>query len=256
MDIWVNDFREIQNNENSVAYSWNKSLNYLHFPQNSPWRKFGELFIQQQPDLNFSSNAYHNHIHSAEVIFSSAILIKEEFKESEYTHYAPYLLFAMMCHDINHNGSHNQFPYELENLAIQSVKKALNQEIFINYWNHYLQNEFGSFTRFQKRIERIILGTDFKFGIEKNIVSYQKNIKNNPFVRLNTLANEADILVSIIHSFGQEKGSLLSIEQNNPQVATKEGQLFFLKHLARYVSNASKSLQINNYILKQIEALS
>lgn len=275
------EFKEIQEHETPVLFSWNKALNYLNFPIDSPWRKFGEMFIVSQPDLNYSPNAYHNQIHSAEAIFSAAILIKEEFEQQEQILYAPYLLFGMMCHDISHNGSHNTFPYELENLAVNAMKKQLNTKDIQSYWNTYLQSDFGSLHRFQRRIKRLILGTDFKIGIEKNIQAYEKyintngkdnynkinkdnnnymqdnqhRIKNNPFISINTLANEADIFVSIMNDFGKEKGLLLSVEQNQPQIATKEGQLFFLEHLARYVSYSSKKLGIPDYINKQIKMI-
>lgn len=263
------EFKEIQEHETPVLFSWNKALNYLNFPIDTPWRKLGEMFIVSQPDLNYSPNAYHNQTHSAEAIFSAAILIKEEFEQPEQILYAPYILFGMMCHDISHNGSHNTFPYELEILAVKAMKKQLNTQDMQSYWNNYLQSDFGSLNRFKRRIQRLILGTDFKIGIEKNLQSYEKNInvknnyvnerhhriKNNPFTSINTLANEADIFVSIMNEFGKEKGVLLSIEQNQPQIATKEGQLFFLEHLARYVSKSSKKLGVQEHINNQIEMI-
>lgn len=255
MDNLFQEYKDIQNHKTPVIFSWNKALNYLHFPLSSAWREFGEMFIASQPDLTYSPNAYHNQIHAAEAIFSAAILIKEEFNSEECLHYAPYLLFGMMCHDIAHNGSHNIVDYELENMAVKSMKKSLKTLDFQSYWSDNFQEEFGSLSRFQKRIQRLILGTEFNVGIKKNVKTYTHNIENSPFVRINTLANEADIFVSIMNHFSKEKGLLLSIEQKAPTIATKEGQLFFLEHLAYYVSNASQKLGIHNYLSQQIESI-
>lgn len=255
MDKYLLEFKEIQTHENPVLFSWNKSLDYLNFCQSSPWRNFAKFFITSIKDLQSSPNAYHNQVHSAEAIFSSAILIKEELNKEQVIHYAPYLLFAMMCHDIEHNGGHNTTPYELEKLAIKTVKKQFESLFIKNYWNKYFYQKYGSLLHFQRKIERIILGTDFKIGVEKNVIAYKKNYSNNIFVRLNTLANEADIFVSIMDELGNEKGLLLAQEQKQPQLATQQGRIFFLEHLAHYVSIASKKLGVQDYLNSQIHKL-
>lgn len=255
MDNFLFAFQEIQSNENPVQFSWNKSLDYLGFNQSSPWRNFANFFIKSIEDLQFSPNDYHNQIHSAEAIFSSAILIKEELTKEEIFYFAPYLLFAMMCHDIEHNGSHNRKPYELEKLAIETVKKQFKSLFVQVYWENHFYNDYGSLLFFQRKVERIILGTDFKTGFQKNIKAYQKNYSNSVFVRLNTLANEADIFVSIMEELGHEKGLLLAKEQQQPYLASHEGRLFFLENLAKYTSIASKKLGIQDYLNIQIQKL-
>lgn len=255
MDKFLLEFKEIQQHENPVFFSWNKALDYLNFSQSNPWRKFALFFINSLKDLQSSPNAYHNQIHSAEAIFSSALLIKEELSEAEVLHYAPYLLFAMMCHDIEHTGGHNQTPYELEKLAVNSVKQQLKSIFVQTYWEDNFLQQYGSLLHFQRKIERIILGTDFKFGVQKNIKAYQNNSSNNIFIRLNTLANEADIFVSIMDELGNEKGLLLAQEQKQPQLATQQGRLFFLENLVHYVSIASQKLAIQDYLKNQIHYL-
>lgn len=255
MDQFLKEFSEIQQHENPVLFSWHKSLDYLDFSQSSQWREFAQFFISSLKDLQFSPNAYHNQVHSAEAIFSAAILLKEEFEPNEIPIYAPYLLFAMMCHDIQHNGGHNTTPYELEKMAVNAMKKVLNQDCVKLYWqNHFMQN-FGKICHFQRKVERIILGTEFNVGVGKNVVAYLANKNNNHFVKLNMLANEADIFVSIMNNIGQEKGQLLSVEQNQPQLASSQSRLYFLENLAHYVSKASQKLAIEQYLNHQINEL-
>lgn len=252
MNKFAQDFQLIQLHTNPVIFAYNKAFDYLGFSSTSAWRDFGKFFTESIKDLQYSPNAYHNQIHSAEAIFSSAILLKEEFNNKELQQYAPYLVFAMMLHDIEHNGGHNHFPYELEKLAVNTMKKVLNTPEVKNYYNSYLSSEFGSLLRFQRRIERIVLGTEFKVGVAKNVQAYQHNTNNNPFVKLNTLANEADIFISVRHDLGIEKGELLAVEQNEPNLATQQGRLYFLEHLVHYVSNASKKLGMQSYLEQQI----
>lgn len=252
MEKYLADFKEIGLNNHPVIFAYNKAFDYLGFSKDNVWREFGKFFTDRIKDLQTSPNAYHNQIHSAEAIFSSAILLKEEFNEQQLQQYAPYLVFAMMLHDIEHNGGNNIKPYELEKLAVNSMKKVLNSNEVKNYYNTHLAQNFGNLLRFERRIERIILGTEFKVGVAKNVKAYQNNLDNNPFVKLNTLANEADIFVSIRHDLGIEKGELLALEQNQPNLASNQGRLFFLEHLVHYVSNASKKLGIEQYLQEQI----
>ncbi len=97
------------------------------------------------------------------------------------------------------------------------------------------------------------MGTEFKIGVQANLKAYEHNDKNNPFVRLNTLANEADIFVSVLQLYGSEKGFLLAEEQNMPSLATEQGRMFFLENLAKYTSEASKKLGIQEHITEQVK---
>lgn len=249
----LSEFQKIQSHKTPVLYAWNHALDYLKFPKHSAWREFGEKFAKSHPDLTYSPNAYHNQIHSAEAIFSAAIFAKEEFNSKELDKYAPYLLFGMMCHDIEHNGGHNKQPYELEKLAVQSMKEHLNQKEMKTFWENNLQEDYGKLSHFQRRIARLILGTEFKVGVQANLKAYESNDKDNPFVRLNTLANEADIFVSVLQLYGSEKGFLLAEEQNMPSLATEQGRMFFLENLAKYTSDASKKLGIQEHISEQVK---
>lgn len=252
MNKFLTDFQAISSSNNPVILAYNKAFDYLGFSQTNSWRKFGKFFTDSIPDLQYSQNAYHNQIHSAEAVFASAILLKEEFNEKELSHYAPYLVFAMMLHDIEHNGGHNTKPYELEKLAVNTMKKVLHSENVKTYYNTYLKAEFGSLLRFERRIARIILGTEFKVGVAKNIKAYMNNDNNNNFTKLNMLANEADIFLSVRADFGIDKGQLLAIEQNQPNIATEQGRLFFLEHLVNYVSDASQKLGMQTYLKQEI----
>lgn len=217
-------------------------------------RLWGEIFASSHLDLIHSSNSYHNHIHSAEAIFSAAIFLETEFNQEMVTKYAPYLLFAMMCHDIEHNGSYNKKPYELEILAVKAMKRISNSKEMVYHWNKEIKLEYGNIERFQRIVSRIILGTEFTIGLRKNIKSYLKNNKN-PFVRLNLLANESDIFIAVLEKYGFDKGLILAEEQKKPELSTIEGRLYFLEHLAKYNSEASEKLGIKKHIYEQIKIL-
>lgn len=124
----LSEFQKIQSHKTPVAYAWNHALDYLKFPKHSAWREFGEMFAQSHPDLTYSPNAYHNQIHSAEAIFSAAIFVKEDLNSKELDKYAPYLLFGMMCHDIEHNGGHNKQPYELEKISCSIYERTFKSK--------------------------------------------------------------------------------------------------------------------------------
>lgn len=133
------------------------------------------------------------------------------------------------------------------------MKEHLNQKEMKTFWENNLQEDYGKLSHFQRRIARLILGTEFKVGVQANLKAYESNDKNNPFVRLNTLANEADIFVSVLQLYGSEKGFLLAEEQNMPSLATEQGRMFFLENLAKYTSDASKKLGIQEHITEQVK---
>lgn len=240
--------------------AWEESLHYIGLSFDSPWYPLGQLFVEHLKDLQFSPNSYHNQFHSAEAVLSAAYLIKSEFNSSTtLQYYAPILLFSMLCHDIEHNGSHNTYPYELEQKAVYAIKQCYEKTSQIQYVWDKLIPLYGLWNQFLPIVEHIILGTDFKSGPIENSKNYQL-IEHNNFnnhtdnlKRLNMLANEADILLSVLSPTGIARGILLAEEQNQTQISSWAGRLFFLEKLVTYTSQASKQLDIQENIEQQIQ---
>lgn len=260
----LDNIEQINQSATPTLDAWKDSLEYVGITQDSSWYLLGQLFIEQLKDLQFSSNAYHNQFHSAEAVLSSAYLIKAEFNSKlnlsdTLQYYAPILLFSMLCHDIEHNGSHNTYPYELEQKAIQAIKQCYESTSPIQHvWNN-LAPFYGQWNDFVAIIETIILGTDFKFGPIENSKNYQL-IKDNSFNnslenlnRIKMLANEADILLSVLSPTGIVRGILLAEEQKQPQICSWAGRLFFLNKLVTYTSQASLDLGVQEHIEQQIQ---
>ena len=203
------------------------------------------------PDLQNSDNAYHNHFHTSEAIISGAYLAKAEFDNS--SHYGPILLFAMMGHDIAHNGGNNTYDYELEIKAVSSMEKFVSENPQIEkFWNKNFAKEYGSWENFSDTVSGIILNTDFKTGPRENSSNYKHG---NSITQLKMLANEADILPSCISTLGPERGVMLGVEQNNPAVGSWKAREFFLDKLAVYASEASTKLEIPRHIKAQIKSI-
>lgn len=255
--------QSISQSVNPVLDAWHYACNYIGLTKNNPWQKWGELF-SSHPDLQYSPNAYHNHYHAAEAVISAAVLLKEEFNDNHNTlsYYGPILLFSMLCHDLEHSGGHNNYPYELEEKSYLSILQFFNKNNTLNnFWNEHLLPYYGQWDSFNTIIKEIILGTEFTHNPQINAKNYLNSshhviyTKNNILNTLKLLANEADILPSCLKYIGEERGIKLSLEQNNPKISSNEGRLYFLSHLANYHSKASQILHIKEYIHQQIEEI-
>lgn len=250
---FIIEIEENRKSKSPVKRAWVESCKRIGLGLDNPFIQFGLRFCNH-PDLIQSSNAYHNHLHSADAIISASFLAKEEFSSQELKVNGSLLLFAMMCHDIAHNGGHNNFEYELEIAAVNSMNNyvIIHPEL-LNYWNNNLKDAYGEWHTFSQKLESVILGTDFKNGPITNLKNYEQNPININKVRL--LATEADILPSCTSTLGPALGLLLAQEQNNPNIGTWQGREFFIKNLVKFGTLASKRCGIQEHIDIQIEVI-
>jgi hypothetical protein len=249
----VSEIEENRKNDSPVKRAWVNSCQRIGLDLNDPFVQFGLKFANH-PDLIYSNNKYHNHLHSADAIISSSFLAKEEFSNKNLKHNGSLLLFSMMCHDIAHNGGHNNFDYELEKAAVKSMNDYMQNHLeLLKYWHENLSNIYGNWKNFSTKIESVILGTDFKNGPENNLLNYQKT--KIDIIQIHLLANEADILPSCTSALGPKLGVLLALEQNNPEVASWKSREFFISNLAKIGSRGSKKLGIKEHIAKQIQIM-
>jgi hypothetical protein len=249
----VIEIEENRKSDSPVKRAWVNSCKRIGLESNDPFVQFGLKFANH-PDLIHSDNKYHNHLHSADAIISSSFLAKEEFSNDDLKNNGALLIFSMMCHDIAHNGGHNNFDYELEKAAVKSMNDYMqsHQEL-LKYWNHNLINKYGSWEWFSNKVESVILGTDFKNGPKMNLLNYKKQqIDMN---RIHLLANEADILPSCTSKLGPKLGLLLALEQNNPNIGTWKSRELFISKLVNLGSIASEKIGIKEHIAKQIQIM-
>lgn len=234
-----------------VELAWQMGCDLIGLSHTDPWRDFGIMFAQH-PDLQHSTLAYHNHFHSAEAVVSAAHLAAREFGENSV--YSPILMFAMLCHDIAHTGKTNSYDYELETQALNAMREFISPDMQ-QFWNEHLQSTHGTMKNLLNTVEPIVLGTDFKNGPKLNQSNYRLNAQNNPLHQLCMLANEADILPSIILETGVPRGHWVAQEANNPAVGSWKGRMFFLSQLAVCESQASKDMGVHEHIEAQIAAI-
>jgi hypothetical protein len=236
-----------------VKRAWLSSCQRIGLIEDNHFVQFG-LKFSNHPDLVNSENPYHNHIHSADAIISASFLAKEEFEGQSLKNNGAMLLFSMMLHDIQHNGGHNEFDYQLEKAAVSSIHSYMDSNPELReYWQDNLEKEYGTWNSFVKKVESVILGTDFKNGPTVNLKNYEKNPLDLNKIKL--LANEADILASCTSDLGPKLGLALSQEQNNPGIASWKGREFFMEKLAKFGSVASEKIGIKKHISEQLDVI-
>lgn len=247
----VEQYGTLRAHSKPVELAWQMGGDLIGLSPIDPWREFGRMFAQH-PDLQHSTLAYHNHFHSAEAVLSGAHLAALEFGGNSA--YAPILMFAMLCHDIAHTGKTNSYDYELETQAVNAMRAFITPNMQ-QFWNDHLQSTHGTLKNLLNTVETIVLGTDFKNGPKLNRSNYQLNAQSNPLHQLCMLANEADILPSIILETGVPRGHWVGEESNNPAVGSWKGRAFFLSQLAVCESHASKSMGLQEHIDAQVAAI-
>lgn len=247
----IKQYETLRAHSHAVERAWNMGCDQIGLSHNDPWRAFGLMFAQH-PDLQHSDLAYHNHFHSAEAVLSAAHLAALEFGDNSV--YAPVLMFAMLCHDIAHTGKTNTYDYELETQAVAAMRAFIDPEM-AEFWRLHLESQHGTLKNLLNTVETIVLGTDFKNGPKLNRNNYRLNAQNNPLHQLCMLANEADILPSIILESGVPRGHWVAEETNTPAVGSWKGRVFFLSQLAVCESQASKTLGLQEHIDAQVAAI-
>ena len=201
-------------------------------------------------DTNGIEPSYHNQNHFKDVCLSMTLLLRAQteivpllaqsspwkFSDQE----AWNLLLCAVCHDLGHDGSMNEHPFELEKRSVELVQKFL---------------EKSSLTLFERKeiigaIEPIILATDPRYLpilLDKFVSG--DNLQRSDY--LSILMVEADVLASTLPNKGKILGEQLSDEWllSNPAAAaavkTDKGRLYFLEHI-RFISPQSHALGIED----------
>ena len=156
-------------------------------------------------DTNGIEPSYHNHNHFKDVCLSMTLLLRAQteivpllaqsspwkFSDQE----AWNLLLCAVCHDLGHDGSMNEHPFELEKRSVELVQKFL---------------EKSSLTFFERKeiigaIEPIILATDPRYlpTLLDKFVSGD-NLQRSDY--LSILMVEADVLASTLPNKGKILG--------------------------------------------------
>jgi hypothetical protein len=204
-------------------------------------------------DLAFSVTPepqYHNRSHFKEVCLSMTQLLKAQndilppldnvstWKMSDHDSWI--LLLCAICHDFGHDGSMNQYPFELENKSLEMIDVFMGQ-ISVDSVNR---------KNIQSTIEPIILATDPSFF--STLVS--KFDAADSFSHSDCMAMlmvESDLLASTLPARGEILGKLLSEEwrAHYPEaamaVSTNKGRLKFLENI-RFISPQSQALGIED----------
>lgn len=249
----IESVEELRMLKDPIENAWNYSLKNIELPMKSSWYNFVKLMLNHE-DLKHTTNSYHNNYHAAEAIISSSYLMKNEMNKENAMQYGPILFVAMMFHDVAHTGGVNNYEYELEIKAINSMKAYFNDHQSIkNYWNINLEKQYFDFNKFIEVLEKIILETEFKVGVKNNIVQYKENpnIEN----KLKLLANESDILISCTSILGPERSVMLQVEQKQENLCNWNSRLYFLENLVKFESKASLELGIKQHIMEQVAAI-
>lgn len=195
--------------------------------------------------------AYHNRTHTAEVILSGALLANAEYESAqERANEGLKLLTVAAGHDLEHEG----YAPGLAPGAMEAHSARMLVETFQRYGNKQ------SLVPLREQMRHAILGTEFMHGPKSNAQALAQ-APGHASTRLAVLANEADILPSLLPWTGQARGHKLAQEWADKAhpgaatVASEQGRLGFLKSLP-LASHASRVLGLDQLREEQIAALS
>ena len=132
------------------------------------------------------------------------------------------VMAAMIGHDLLHDGTSNQHPYQLEKRAWRDMAPLLDQA--------------GVSRREQRAIMAIVLATD-----PKSYVRFTTRPVENTLRRCFLLAIGSDLFASLLPRTGFASGSLLARESRSAglgagseRLATLEGRAAFLRNVPRF----------------------
>lgn len=176
------------------------------------------------------SAAYHNRDHTAEAVFSAeALLAAEPLSASQKQRHSLRLLVAMMAHDLGHTGAFGSPKGSLETASAEAFERV---------WDEFAPHPPTLQSNSERgAIRSLVLGTEFTEGPRRNAEA-QAQDPSSIVSRLHVLANDADILASVLPQTGPERGRLLAQEwtEAGPHAAgpaavvgTWAGRLGFLK---------------------------
>ena len=197
-----------------------------------------------QPDT--PQPAYHNSLHTADVLVSLTTLIKIQIQNSMDVDklWVAGLLAAAIGHDFAHPGGVNQYPSEIESNSVRSLKA------------HVDDSELDPIDL--ERVEQLILSTDVRV-----VPANHREVSSTDFFWglpwSSVLLNEADILASTTMEFGPASCLSLSTEwaaagvQDSHAVATHRGWLQFLKS-TQFSSPSSIALGLPDQVQRLIDS--
>lgn len=184
------------------------------------------LDLAQQVEAD-SDLAYHNRTHAAEVVLAGAWLAQAEFV-FDPTHQKEaglVLLTALVAHDLGHQGV-------LPNEPVGTME-AISATRCIDAWRPYGYPR--AFVVAAQRVASVILGTEFTRGPSMNAALLAAHPQDWQ-VRVRVLANDADVLASVLAWTGMERTRRLVEERaqcgvaDPAAVAGWSNRLKFLQH--------------------------
>lgn len=163
---------------------------------------------------------YHNRSHIHDVLLGWSLL--SATGETGLDDNARLLVMAAMIgHDLLHDGTYNQHPYQLEKRAWRDMAPLLEQA--------------GVSRRKQRAIQAIVLATD-----PKSYVRFTTRPIDSTLRRCFMLAIGSDLFASLLPRTGFAAGSLLAREgreaggAGSERLATLEGRAAFLRNVPRF----------------------
>jgi hypothetical protein len=251
LDTLYNGIDQINASQKPIAQAWQLATQYLGI--NKKMEKIIEI-LGNHENLFISKNPYHNHYHLAEVIWLSALLVKEEVPEKSLYNHAVIILLAATFHDAEHPGRNNKEPFEIEQESALFFKKWWkNNSLFVE--NIVDMNPIDM----EQAISELILFTEFTDGAKKVKEDYIKRRNREVytleyFMGLKKVLTEADILLNFLPLTAYKKCNLLLDEVAKSKSEKEKWQLILetVKSGAQteFTSDSSDYLDLQHQMLK------
>lgn len=251
LDTLYDGIDQINAVKKPISKAWELATKYLGIENES--KKITEI-LGDHENLFINKNPYHNHYHLAEVIFTSAVLLKAEVPQECLFNHAIMILFAATFHDVEHPGRTNKDPFEAEKVSATFFKQWWkNNSLFVE--NIVNMNPLDM----EEAINELILFTEFNEGSKKVKEDYIKR-KNKVafslehFMSLKKVLTEADLLLNFLPLTAFKKCSLI-IDEAKKDVSEKEKWMFILQMITteakkEFTSEAIDLLDIQHEIDK------
>lgn len=201
---------------------------------------------------NDTQAAYHNRDHTAEAVLAAETLMANEpLSAAARMNQGLRLLAAMVAHDVGHTGAFGTPKGSLEEASAHVFEqewKALGPVLDRTNENDVVRS--------------IILGTEFSEGPRNNAARFAQS-PASLLPRLHVLANDADVLASVLPETGPERGRLLAREWQEAgpaaagpaaAVGSWAGRLGFLK-VVTMASDSARALGVGALRQAEIEAI-
>ena len=170
---------------------------------------------------------YHNRTHTAEVLESAGWLVghdpQHQAHRVDHQKATLLLMTAMVAHDWGHQG-------HIPGGSVGAMEQ-ISADRLHTVWREY--DPQGQHLDALNDIRSIIMGTEFTQGPKSNAQQWEDN-PNDVISKMRVLANDADVLPSVLPWTGPERGQRLAEEWRlchlaaADVVATDAGRLYFL----------------------------